>query len=427
NFTELWISIDESVDYDKTLDEIQKVIDSYPGLYRDVLTYLRERVKEVLTGTSSSIVVRIYGPDLDKLRTQAKQVAKVMGDIDGVNNLKVEPQVLVPQVDVRLKPEAAERFGLTPGQVRRAVTTLLRGTKVGEIFENQVKLDVMVWGTEKSRTDLTALSELRIDLPSGGQVPLKDVAEIGIAPAPNEVKRESGSRRIDVTCDAQGRDLGSVARDIEAAVSQMPFDRGYHPEFLGEYATLQASQNRLLMLGGIALIGIILILYIDFQSVRLTSMVCLTIPFALIGGIVAVSISGGVLSLGSLVGFITVLGIAARNGIMLVSHYRHLQDEEGVPFGLELVVRGAEERLAPILMTVLTTSLALLPLVISGNKPGHEIEYPLAIVIMGGLVTSTILNLFLLPPLYLLWGRHQTAEEGSKTADLPPVQSRFPE
>ncbi|QDU49488.1 efflux RND transporter permease subunit [Gimesia panareensis] len=428
NFTELWISIDEDVDYDKTLAEIQSVIDSYPGLYRDVLTYLRERVKEVLTGTSSSIVVRIYGPDLAELRTQAKEVAKVMEGVDGVNNLKVEPQVLVPQVDVRLKPDAAERFGLTPGQVRRAVTTLLRGTKVGEIFENQVKLDVTVWGTEKSRTDLAALSELRIDLPTGGQVPLKDVAEIGIAPAPNEVKRESGSRRIDVTCDAKGRDLGSVARDIEAAVSKMPFDRGYHPEFLGEYATLQASQNRLLMLGGIALLGIVLILYIDFQSARLTGMVCLTIPFALIGGVIAVAISGGVLSLGSLVGFITVLGIAARNGIMLVSHYRHLQVEEGVPFGLELVVRGAEERLAPILMTVLTTSLALLPLVISGNKPGHEIEYPLAIVIMGGLVTSTVLNLFLLPPLYLLWGKHliTSSDLSSEPADSLPAQSQYP-
>lgn len=429
NFTELWISIDEDVDYDETLAKIQTVVDSYPGLYRDVLTYLRERVKEVLSGTSSSIVVRIYGPELESLRNQAHAVAAVMGEINGVNNLKVEPQVLVPQVDVRLKPLAAERFGLTPGQVRRAVTTMLRGTKVGEVFENQKKMDVMVWGTEASRTDLESLHELRIDLPNGGQVPLKDVAEIGIVPAPNEVNRESGSRRIDVTCDAKGRDLGSVARDIEAAVGGMPFDHGYHPEFLGEFATLQASQNRLLLLGAVALMGILLILYIDFQSARLTLMVCLTIPFALIGGVVAVSLAGGVLSLGSLVGFITVLGIAARNGIMLVSHYRHLQAVEGMSFGLELVIRGAEERLAPILMTVLTTSLALLPLVISGNKPGHEIEYPLAVVIIGGLVTSTILNLFLLPPLYLLWGKQAIlASENTVEAEFSrsPLQSDQP-
>lgn len=406
NFTELWISIDESVDYNQTLDKVQTAVDGYPGLYRDVLTYLRERVKEVLTGASSSIVVRIYGPDLGGLRTQAQRVAAVMEQIEGVSNLKVESQVLVPQIDVRLKPDAAERFGLTPGQVRRAVTTILRGAKVGEIYERQMKVDVVVWGTEETRNSLAALHELRIDTPTGGQVLLKDVAEIGIVPAPNEVKRENGSRRIDVTCDAKGRDLGSVASDIEVAVKSLTFERGYHPEFLGEFAALKASQNRLFALGALALIGILLILYLDFQSVRLTMLVCLTIPFALIGGVVAAWIAGGTLSLGSLVGFVTVLGIAARNGIMLVSHYRHLQTTEGMPFGLELVVRGAEERLAPILMTVLTTALALVPLVISGNKPGHEIEYPLAVVIVGGLVTSTVLNLFLLPPLYLLWGRN---------------------
>ncbi len=406
NFTELWISIDPNVDYQQTVGKIQEAVDGYPGLKRDLLTCLRERVKEVLTGTSSSIVVRIFGPDLAMLRTKAKEVEAAMGKVAGITNLKVESQDLVPQVEVRLRTAAAERLGLNPGQVRRAVTTLLRGMKVGEIYENQKKFDVVVWGHESSRTDLTALHDLRIDTPTGGQVPLKDVADIGIIPAPNEVKRDGGSRRIDVTCDAKERDLGSVARDIEAAVRAIPFDRGYHPEFLGEYAARQASQQRLLALGVMSLIGILLILYIDFQSLQLTLMVALTIPFALIGGVVAAWMAGGVLSLGSLIGFVTVLGIAARNGIMLVSHYRHLQESEGEPFGLNLILRGAEERLVPILMTVLTTALALLPLAISGNKPGHEIEYPLAVVIVGGLVTSTFLNLFLLPPLYLLWGRH---------------------
>lgn len=419
NFTELWVSIDPDVDYPATLGKIQEAVDGYPGLYRDVLTFLRERVKEVLTGSSSSLVVRIYGADLDVLREKAQEVAAVMAPIEGINNLKVEPNVLVPQIEVRLRPDAAERFGLTPGQVRRAVTTVLRGTKVGEIYEKNIKQDVVVWGTERSRTDLGSLRELRIDTPTGGQVPLSVVADIAIVPAPNEVKREGGSRRIDVTCDAKGRDLGSVARDVEAAVKAVPFDRGYHPEFLGEYAARQASQRRLFALGGVSLIGILLILYMDFQSAKLTLMVCITIPFALIGGVVAAWMAGGVLSLGSLIGFVTVLGIAARNGIMLVSHYRHLQQQEGVPFGLGLVIRGAEERLIPILMTVLTTTLALLPLAVSGNKPGHEIEYPLAVVIVGGLVTSTFLNLFLLPPLYLLWGR--TAVPAAEDGELVPT------
>ncbi len=410
NFTELWISIDSNVDYASTVDKIQQAMDGYPGLYRDVLTYLRERVKEVLTGASSSIVVRIFGPDLEKLRDKAQEVGAVMAKIEGVSNLKVEPQVLVAQIDVRLRSDSAERFGLTPGLVRRAVTTMLRGSKVGEVYQDQKKYDVVVWGTPHVRTDLSSLRELRIDTPMGAQVPLADVADLSIVPAPNEVKREGASRRIDVTCDAKGRDLGSVARDIEAAVRAVPFDREYHPEFLGEYTALQESQRRLLLLGALSLVGIVLILYVDFQSIRLTLLVCLTIPFALIGGVCAAWLAGGVLSLGSLIGFITVLGIAARNGIMLVSHYRHLETVENEPFGLGLIIRGAEERLAPILMTALTTALALLPLTITGNKPGHEIEYPLAVVILGGLVTSTVLNLFLLPPIYLVFGQLRTIQ-----------------
>ncbi len=407
NFTELWISIDTDVDYQSTVAKVQQTIDAYPGIYRDLLTFLRERTKEVLTGSSASIVVRIFGPDLPKLRDKAQEVAAVMQKVKGVDHLKVEPQVLVAQVEIRSRPQSLEQFGMTPGQVRRAVTALLRGVKVGEIYQDQMKFDVVVWGVPGVRTDLAALRNLRIDTPTGGHVPLKEVADIRIVPAPNEVKREGASRRIDVVCDAKGRDLGSVARDVEAAVRELTFEQGYHPEFLGEYAHRQESQTRLFGLSGIALLGILLILYVDFKSLRLTLLVAATIPFALIGGVAAAWLVGGSISLGSLIGFVTVLGIAARNGIMLVSHYRHLREAEGEPFGLPLVLRGAQERLTPILMTALTTGLALLPLAITGNKPGQEIEYPLAVVILGGLVTSTVLNLFLLPPLYWLFGGDQ--------------------
>src|SRR5207244_7089906 len=207
------------------------------------------------------------------------------------------------------------------------------------------------------------------------------------------------------TCNVAGRDLGSVAREIEAAVKKLDFPNEYHPEFLGEYAARQQSRQRLFALAGLSVLGILLLLHVDFRSWRLTLLVFLTIPFALVGGVLGAILQGGILSLGSLVGFVTVLGIAARYGIMLVSHYRHLEEVEGEPFGIPLVLRGAEERLTPILMTALATGLALVPLVISGNKPGHEIEYPMAVVILGGLVTSTALNLFLLPPLYAHFGR----------------------
>lgn len=423
NFAELWISIDPDAPYETTVARIQGVVDGYPGLQRDVLTYLKERIKEVLTGASATVVVRIYGPGLDVLRAKAAEVGKAMGEIDGVTNLKVEPQVLVPQLEVRLRSEEASRSGLTPGDVRRAATTLVKSTKVGEVYDGQKIFDVVVWGAPHVRGDVEALRQMRINLPSGGDVPLREVADIRIASTPNVIQRERASRRIDVTCDVKGRDLGSVARDIEAKVKALSFDREYHPEFLGEYTARQQSKNRLIGLGGLSLLGILLLLHADFRSPRLVALIFVSLPFALVGGVIATLLSGGVLSLGSLVGFVTVLGIAARNGIMLISHYRHLESEEKQPFSEELVLRGSEERLAPILMTALATGLALLPIVLSGNKPGHEIEHPMALVILGGLVTSTLLNLFLMPALYLRFGSarkaapESAAAPGSETGD----------
>ena len=400
NFTELWISLDPSVAYQETVAKIQEVVDGYPGLYRDVLTYLRERIKEVLTGESAAIVVRLYGPELEVLRPKAQEVARAMESVAGVADLQVEQQTLIPHVEVRVLQEAARRFGLSSGELRTAAATMIQGTKVGEIYDQQKIFDVTVWGVPEVRRDLGALRDLRLDTPSGANIPLRDVTDIRIAPTPNSITHENGSRKIDITCNVRGRDLGSVAREIEEAVLGIEFDRGYHPEILGEYAARRQARNRLLLLAGLCLFGIIVILYSDFQSSRLALLLVLSLPFALVGAVWSAFFSGGVLSLGSLVGFVTVIGIAARNGIMLVSHYQHLQREEGESFGPELILRGAEERLAPILMTALTTALALLPIVIGGNRPGQEIEHPMAVVIVGGLVTSTILNLLLMPVLY---------------------------
>ena len=404
DFTELWISLDPAAPYDETIHKVQAVVDGYPGLTRDLLTFLRERIKEVLTGASASIVVRIFGPDLDQLRTHAAEVGAALKDIPGVSALKVEPQVQVPQITVKLRPESAALHGLTAGQVRQAVTTLISGRKVGEVYQDQRVHSVTVWSVPSVRADYTTLRELLIATPSGGHVRLADVADLAIVPTPNAIKREGASRRIDVTCNVAGRALGDVAREIEQRMGKITFARGYHPEILGEWAERQAAQNRLMWLSLASLAGILVLLLADFQSVRLTLLIALTLPFALIGGVMAAWLGGGVLSLGSLVGFVTVLGIAARNGILLVSHYRHLQSDEGQPFGLDLILRGSEERLIPILMTAATAALALLPLVLKGDVPGNEIERPMALVILGGLVTSTLLNLFLLPALYARFG-----------------------
>jgi Cu/Ag efflux pump CusA len=405
NFTELWISIDPNVDYEKTLARIQAMVDGYPGLYRDVLTYLRERIKEVLTGASATVVVRIFGPDMAELRSKADEVRQAIAGVAGVADLHVEQQVLVPQVRVRLRPEAAAALGLTADDVRKATSTLIAGTRVGQIYDEQKIFNVAVWGEEHVRRDIQSLREMPIRTAGGGHVRLRDVADVTIAPAPNEIKRESGSRRIDVTFNAGDADLGTVVRAAQAKVGSLKFEHGYHAEFLGEYTALTASRNRLLLLGAAVLGGIFLLLHMEFRSLRLAGLIGLSLPFALVGGVFAVIATGGVLSLGSLVGFIAVLGIAARNGIMLISHYRHLEERENVPFGPKLIARGAEERLAPILMTASCAALAMLPLVLRANAPGHEIEAPMAAVILGGLITSTALNLLFMPALYGAFGR----------------------
>jgi CzcA family heavy metal efflux pump len=405
NFTELWISLDRDVDYQTKVAEIQAIVDGYPGLYRDLLTYLRERIKEVLTGASATVVVRIKGDNLAKLREQAQAVKDAIADVQGVSDLKVEPQVLVPQIDVRLKPQAAEQFGLTAGDVRRAAVTLIRGRNVGEVYHEQKIFQVAVWGMPEVRTDLDAVRRCLITTPSGGHVPLGDVADVSIVATPNIIQREGTSRRIDVTCNVRDRDLASVARDIESRVKQVRFERGYSPEILGEYAAQAASRRQMLLVGFAAAVGIVVLLFAELRDWRHVALVLLGFLFAFIGGVLGAWLSGGIVSLGSLVGFVTVVGISVRTGIMLVSHYRHLEEQEGVPFGDELALRGAEERLAPIVMTSLTTVLALLPLAIAGNRPGHEIEYPMALVILGGLVAATVMNLLLMPALYRAFGR----------------------
>jgi CzcA family heavy metal efflux pump len=416
NFTELWISLDPKVKYKETVAKIQEVVDGYPGLYRDLLTYLRERIKEVLTGSSATLVVRIYGEDLDRLRRSAEDVRASLADIRGIADLKVQLQVLVPQVEVRVRPEAALAFGLTAGDVRRSVTLLTNGAKVGEFYDNQNIFDIAVWGTEEIRSNVPALRDIMISTPTGGLVPLRDVADVVVAPVPNQVTRERASRYTEVTCNVRGRDLGGVARDIEGRVRKMTFDRGYHAEVLGEYAAAKASKNRILSISLISLLGIFLLLLTDFGSARMAFLVIAGLPFALIGGVLFVLAGGGVMSLGSIVGFVTVLGVAARNSIMLLSHYKHLESVEGETFGFELAVRGARERLAPILMTAMATALALLPIIVGGNRPGQEIENPMALVIFGGLLTSTLLNLLVMPVLYWKFGKGKAASGRNRPA-----------
>jgi Cu/Ag efflux pump CusA len=404
-FTENWISVDPAVNYDKTLASVQETVNGYPGLVRDVQTYLKERIREVLTGSSDTVVIRIYGQELEVLRAKADEVLTALEGIEGIADLKKELHMETPQVEIKVDLAKAQQYGLKPGDVRRAAAFLLQGEEVGDIFIGGKTYDVNVWSTPETRHSLSDIQNLMIDTPDGGRVRLADVADIRIVPVPNVIEREGQSRKIDVSANVKGRDLGSVADDVEDTLNKIEFPLGYHFEIKGEFAERQAAQRSLLTAGAIAVIAIFFLLYTSFGTWRPTFLTFFTLPWALVGGVLTAYLTGGILSLGSLVGLLTILGIATRNGIMMISHFQHLEVEEGEPFGRALVLRGARERIAPIMMTALTTGLALVPLVIAGNIPGQEIEYPMAIVILGGLVTSTLLNLLVVPTLYLRFGK----------------------
>jgi Cu/Ag efflux pump CusA len=351
-------------------------------------------------------VIRIYGPDLAGIHAKADEVEKALSKVDGLVDLHVQLQSEIPQVQVKVDLAAAERYGIKPGDVRRAAGTMIAGEEVGDIFRDSKAYDVNVWSVPEARSSISNLENMLIDTPNGGHVRLGDVADVHIASAQSVIYRDNASRRIDVATNFEGRDLGSVAADVKAVLNTIDFPLGYHAELLGEYAERQAASRQIMIAGLIVVIGIFFLLYTSLENWRLARLTFFTLPWALAGGLLAAFFtSDGVISLGSLIGFLTILGIATRNGIMMISHFKHLEDEEGVPFGPELVIRGARERLAPILMTALTTGLALVPLVLAGDIPGQEIEYPMAIVILGGLATSTLLNLLVVPTLYLKFGK----------------------
>jgi len=400
--SEVWIVIREDADVDQVVGQVRESLEKMPGYVFQVKQFLRERIDEVLTGTTADVVIRIAGPDLGVLRSQAEVVRAAIQDVPGVADLQVEQQVEVPQVEILLRPKDVARYGLSVGGLHEMIRALLGGTRVGQVYEGDAVVDVVVRADPAIRRNPLALRELLIDLPGGDKIPLRAVADVDVVDAPNAINREGGSRRLLVTFNAEDRDVASVVEDVEARLadraSSLP--AGYHLELAGEHEARREAVNRLVLLGAAALVGIFILLYLDFQSIRLTLLVMLSVPLAWIGSVAAVLLSGSHVSLGSLVGLITVFGIVVRNGILMVSHYEHLRLSEGQSPGLEHLLRGAKERLVPILMTASATALALVPLVVRGDLPGHEIEYPMALVIVGGLVSSTLLTLFVLPALY---------------------------
>jgi len=290
------------------------------------------------------------------------------------------------------------------GRLKALVTTAFFGAPVAQVYEEGKVFNLLVRFADGIKKDEQALGDALIAAPGGTRVPLRALAAVQIDKRPNVINRENASRRLVVQCNISGGGAG-VSRELARRLRrQVVLPQGYHLEVGGEYQEQLSTQRELMLLGAASLLGIFLLLYADFHSPRDSLLVLLSLPLALIGAVWAVTLSGAHLSLGSLVGFLALLGITARNGIMLVSHYRYLRRETGLPFGRGLVMRGALDRLAPILMTALVAALGLLPLALGGERAGQEIEHPMAVVILGGLFTSTLLNLFVVPALYLRWG-----------------------
>jgi Cu/Ag efflux pump CusA len=412
NSGELWINIDPSADYEATVAAAKKVVSGYPGLSPVVLTYRQAQVRQELSGTGESLVVRVYGDDFDIITQKAEEVQRAIAGIDGIADAKVQYPNIMPTLEIEVDLDRAKLYGLKPGNIRRTATTLASGLLVGNLFEEQKVFEVVVYSTPETRHSISSIENLLIDTPSGGHVMLKDVAHVRIAPSPTVINRDAVARRIDVTARVQGRDLGSVAADVESGIQKVSFPLEYRAELLGEYADRLAAQNRLTSFAIAAVIVIFLLMQAFFRSWRLATAVFFTLPMALLGGMIAVFIStGGVLTLGSSIGFIAVYGLAVRQSLTLVNHYRDLEHANGDNFDAGLIAQGTLDQAAPILTTTITAILAILPLLFFGGIAGLEILHPMGIVMLGGTITTAIYTLIGIPAMYTLFGQVREAEK----------------
>ena len=382
-----------------------------PGMNITIGQPISHRIDHILSGARASIAVKIFGEDLGKLRALAEQARRSMAGVEGVVDLSVEQQSEIPILNVRFDRAAMARHGLMMEEVTHTLEAAVQGHSVTRVLEGRNSFDVVLRINGEEGWTLESIGDLPIHTPSGAKMPLKTLADVRKETGPNVISRERVERKIVVMSNVARRDVASVVSDIRKKVDPL-IPKGYRVEYGGQFEAAAEAGRTLALLGLGVIVGIALLLYMAFRSFRDAAIVMLNLPLALIGGIAGVFFSGGVLSIASLIGFITVFGIATRNGIMLISHIRHLQEKEGVTDFREAVFRGAIERLAPILMTALAAGLALIPLALGAGKPGNEIQTPMAIVILFGLLSSMVLNMLIVPTLYLKFGRPITAQPG---------------
>lgn len=403
------------------LEALRKDLGGIPGIQATFGQPIGHRIDHMLSGTRANIAVKIFGDDLAELRGLAAQVEELMGEIPGVVDLSSEQQVEVPQVRVEFRRDALARYGLHVGETADALNAAFKGGVVSEILEGRNTYDLTVRLEHGRGASIAEVGEVLVDTPPGFKVPMKSLAHIYEDRGPNFITREDVQRKIVVMCNVAGRDMGGVVGDTKKAIEEnVTLPRGYYIKFGGQFESATATNQRLVVLGILVILGIGFLLNVMFGSTRDALLIMANLPFAMIGGALGVYFAGGVISVASIIGLISVFGIATRNGIMLVSHVRHLQLHEGVAEFAEAVRRGSMERLAPILMTAFASGLALIPLALKGDEPGTEILTPMAIVILFGLLSSTVLNMLVVPALFVRFGRPARPAEpaGNLAGDL---------
>jgi Cu/Ag efflux pump CusA len=413
NSAEVWVSLDPNADYRATLAALRAIVNARPGVSAELQTFLSKRMRESLTGEDEAVSVRIYGQDLGILRAKADEIRQTLGHVDGIKNVKAEQQDEQQAIDVEVDLEKARVYGLKPGDVRRAASALIGGITVGSLFQEQKVFDVVIWATPDHRRGLQDVQNLLIDTESGSQVRLADVARVGYVPTPSVIHREGASRRIDVEAEVSGRSLAAVTNEVKERIKEGAFPFEYHAEVLGEHIERKGALGSLYSYLIAAAVGIVLLLQAALGSWRPVGLLTVGMPVAALGGLLSAYLGGGELSLGSFIGIAAILGLALRNGIALIRQIQVLEQQEAAQ-DTDPVLRAAAQRFQPVVATAVATGLIALPFVALGDIAGLEILHPAGVAILGGLVTSTILTLFVTPALYA----HVAAKPA---AEMPPL------
>jgi len=426
NFAELDVELSEegAKDRKEAIDTLRKEFDKVPGVAVNIGGFISHRMDEVLSGVRSGIAIKIFGPELEKLRELGQQVQQAVTEIPGLVDLQVEPQVPIKQVQIQFDRDAAARYGLRVGDLGDTIETALNGRVVSQVLEQQQVFDMVVWLTESARNNLDTIRNLLIDTPTGQKIPLAQVARVDYGTGPNTINRENVSRLLIVSANAEGRDLGSVIADIRQRIEQqVHLPSGYYIQYGGQFQAQEKATQTLIWAGVLAFVAITILIYFAVQSIPATAMIMINLPLAMVGGVISVAVGGGIISVASMVGFITLFGVATRNGLLLVDNYNH-RLAIGQPLK-EVLIEGSMERLVAILLTALSSALGMVPLVI-GSGAGKEILQPLAVVVLGGLFTSTALTVLVLPALYSQFGRWLVPKKTVAIADRDGAVEQHP-